>query len=153
MIPARDPEEARHFSSQDKAWIQNWLQWTASNREYLRQTRTILDQPALGHVDGTSAILGDRGYLFLFNPNYKELPAKVVLDLSIGLNRGEGFLVRELYPQKGRLLPKSGAGWWSFGNTVNLQLDGTSATVLELAPAAKEGQPVLFDATALDSAH
>jgi hypothetical protein len=153
MIPARDPEEARHFSSQDKAWIRDWLEWTINNKEYLRQTHTILDQPALGHVDGTSAIVDDRGYLFLFNPNYKQMPGRIVLDASIGLKHGERFVLRELYPQKGRLLGKPGAGFWTYGDTVTFQLDGTSATVLELAPADKPDRPVLFNATPLDSSH
>ena len=40
-----------------------------ANKELLRHTRTILGQPALGKVDGTAAIVGDRGFVFLFNPN------------------------------------------------------------------------------------
>jgi len=75
VIPARDPEEARYFSAEDKAWIRNWLAWTVEHKEYLLHTRTILDQPAIGNVDGTSMMIGDKGYLFLFNPNYKQLPA------------------------------------------------------------------------------
>lgn len=58
MIPARDLEEDKHFSAEDKAWIRSWLDWTAKNKEFLRHTRTILGQPAVGHVDGTAAICG-----------------------------------------------------------------------------------------------
>ena len=99
MIPARNSEEAKAFSAEDKAWIRDWLAWTVKNKEYLRHTRTILQQPALGHVDGTAAILGDRGHLFLFNPNYKQLPAEITLDESIGLTKGDKYLIREIYPQ------------------------------------------------------
>jgi hypothetical protein len=152
MIPARDSEEFQHFSAADKAWIRDWLDWTVQNKEYLRHTRTILDQPALGHVDGTAAVAGDRGYLFLFNPNYKQMPAEFSLDATIGLTKGEKFLLREVYPSKGRLLGKPGAGAWRHGDTVQLPLDGTSATVLELVPAEKLDQPVLFNAAALRSA-
>jgi hypothetical protein len=152
MIPARDPEEARYFSAEDKAWIRGWLAWTAKNKEYLRHTRTILEQPALGHVDGTAAILGDRGYLFLFNPNYKQLPAQISLDATIGLTKGERFLLRELYPQEGRLLGKPGTGAWNRGDQVELTLDGTSAKVLELIPEGKLDQPILFNAAALHRA-
>lgn len=149
MIPARDPEEARHFSSEDKGWIRNWVEWTVKNKEYLRHTRTILEQPAMGHVDGTAAILGDHGYLFLFNPNYKQLPAQLSLDETIGLRQGDKFLLREIYPQKGRLLGKPGSGSWSRGDVVRLTLDGTSATVFELLPEGQAKQPILFNAAML----
>ncbi len=152
MIPARDPEEAKYFSAEDKAWIRDWLAWTAKNKEYLLHTRTILDQPVLGHVDGTAAIRGDRGYLFLFNPNYKQLPADLTLDATIGLTEGNKFLLREIYPQKGRVLGKPGAGVWNRGDAVHLELDGTSATVFELIPEGKLEHPILTNAAALRSA-
>lgn len=151
MIPARDTEEAKHFSAQDKAWIRGWLDWTVQHKEYLRHTRTILEQPALGYVDGTAAIVGDRGYLFLFNPNYKQLPAEFSLDGTIGLSKGEKFLLREVFPQKGRLLGKPGAGAWSRGDAVRLDLDGTSATVLEVIPFEKTDHPMVLNAANLHS--
>jgi len=151
MIPARDSEEARAFSAEDKAWIRDWLAWTVKNKEYLRHTRTILEQPALGHVDGAAAIAGDRGYLFLFNPNYKQLPAEITLDESIGLTKGDKFLLREVYPQEGRAIGKPGKGAWDRGDRAQLTLDGTSATVLELIPAANSARPILFNAAAMHS--
>lgn len=146
MIPARDPEEASHFSAADKTWIRKWLAWTAENKEYLRHTLTILDQPALGHVDGTSAIIGDHGYVFLFNPNYKRLTADFVLNENIGLTKGEKYLLREIYPSAGRFLGKERSGIWSRGDTVRTLLDGTSATVFEIVPAAGLDRPIVFNA-------
>ena len=151
MIPARDLEEARHFSASDKAWIRNWLNWTVQNKEYLRHTRTILDQPAMGNVDGTAAIVGDHGFLFLFNPNYKQLPAEFALDGSIGLTGGQRYLLREIYPFPGRALGNPRHGVWARGDRVHLLLDGTSATVFEVLPAPDGKQPVLFNAAALSS--
>ena len=152
MIPARDPEEARLFSAEDKAWIRNWLEWTAKNKKYLLHTRTILGQPALGHVDGTAAVVEDRGYIFLFNPNYKQLPAEFSLDETIGVNKGGKFLLKEVFPESGRLVGKPGAGVWSRGDIVHLVLDGTSATVFELSPEATIKQPVLLNSAHLQSA-
>jgi hypothetical protein len=151
MIPARDPEEARYFSAEDKAWIRDWLAWTTKNKDYLLHTRTILQQPAMGNVDGTAAILGDRGFLFLFNPNYKQLPAKVSLDETIGLTKGDGFLLKEIYPEKGRLIGKPGVGTWNRGDSVDLSLDGTSATVIELIPEGEVDHSILFNSSALHS--
>lgn len=151
MIPGRDPEEAAHFSPEDKGWIREWLKWTVKNRAYLQHTRTILGQPALTHADGTTAIIGDRGFVFLFNPNYKQVSARFTLDKTIGLSAGETFLLRELYPQKGRLIGKPGAGLWKRGDIFELPLDGTSATVLEIVPATEMSQPLVFNAAAIDA--
>jgi hypothetical protein len=146
MIPARDPEEAKHFSAADKAWIRGWLDWTRQNKEFVRHTRSILQPPAVGHVDGTSMIVGNRGYLFLFNPNYRSLPAMLHLDDTIGLTHGDTFLLRELYPNKGHILGSPGAGVWKRGDTVQLTLDGTSATVFEITPAPALSEPIVINA-------
>ncbi len=151
MIPARDPEEAKYFSPADKTWIRDWLHWTVANKKFLRETRTILGQPGLGRVDGTSAIVGDQGYIFLFNPNYKRLAAEFSLDESIGLTKPGKFILKELHPQAGLLLGKPNAGSWRQGDIVQLELDGTSATVLELVPEGKLDRPLVLNAAAIHS--
>ena len=146
MIPARDREEFLHFSDSDKAWIRRWLQWTTTHSEYLRHTKTILGQPAIGKADGTSAVIGNRGYIFLFNPNYKVVGADIRLDTTIGLSAGSKFLLQELYPREGMLIAKAGAGTWSSGDTVHLDLPGTSATILKLVPIETlPATPVVFN--------
>ncbi|MDQ6887998.1 MAG: hypothetical protein M3068_11985 [Gemmatimonadota bacterium] len=132
MIPARDSAEFQHFSARDAEWMRRWLRWGAEHKEYLRHTRTILGQPAIGKVDGTSAIVGDRGYIFLFNPNGRRLAANLVLDSAIGLTTRARFTLREIHPREGRLIGAPGAGAWSYGDRLSLELDGGSATVLEL---------------------
>ena len=141
MIPARDPEEFDHFSAEDKAWIRGWLEWTARNKEYLRHTRTILEQPAIGHVDGTSAILGDRGFLFLFNPNYKQLPAQLSLDETIGLAKGDKFLLKEIYPQNGLLLGKPGSGAWKSWRYGTTNARWNECDCIRIGPTGKSRQP------------
>lgn len=59
---------------------------------------------------------------------------------------GKQFFLREIFPQQGRLLGKPGAGVWSQGDQVQLQLDGTSATVIELEPAGSYDTPLLLNA-------
>lgn len=146
MIPARDVEEHRNFSDADKSWFRKWLDWSTTHRELLRHTRSITGPPAIGRVDGTSAISGDRGFVFLFNPNYKRLPVTFRLDQSIGLGERGQYLIREIEPQEGKLLGKPAAGFWTFGDAVTLDMDGTSARVLEVVPASESTLPVLFNA-------
>lgn len=147
MIPARDLDEQRAFPAEDITWFRGWLDWTRVNRELLRHTRTIFGQPALGKIDGTSAIAGNRGYVFLFNPNGRALPAELALDESIGLDRRGRFLIKELYPLASRLVGKPGAGFWNAGDRVPIALDGGSALALQIEPApAAVRDPMLFNA-------
>jgi hypothetical protein len=149
MIPARDSEEFKHFSDADKNWIRTWLQWTETHKELLRHTQTILHQPQIGKLDGTSAIQGNRGFLFLYNPNYKSLHDEIVLNKSIGLDGGSSFILREVYPRNGYVWGKTNAGFWAYGDRVPLHLDGTSATVLEIMPATEISAGTVFNADAL----
>lgn len=148
MIPARDLPEYEHFSAADRQWFRRWIDWTAENKEHLRQTRTIMGQPALGKTDGTAAIVGNKGFLFLFNPNGKRLPATFRLDETIGLTAKGRFVLKELYPAEGRLLGKPGAGFWTNGDDVQIAMDGGSAMVLALEPApVAVTKPILFGVT------
>jgi hypothetical protein len=151
MIPARDPEEFQHFSEVDKSWIRRWLQWTVTNKEFIRNTTTILGPPAMDQVDGTASFIGDKGFLFLFNPNYKTLSTHFRLDASIGLKAGSEFLLRELYPSDGKRIGKPGAGVWKYGDEIELKLDGTSATVLEVVPVPKSKEIFVFGAANSDA--
>ena len=146
MIPARDLDEDRHFSDADRKWFRQWLDWTDRNRELLRHTRTIIGQPAMGRTDGTAAIAGDRGFIFLFNPNGRRLNAEFVLDATIGLAASGTFTLKEVYPVGGRLVGKPGAGVWAAGDRVSIEMDGGSAAVFELQPSGNPAGPVLFNA-------
>ncbi len=146
MIPGRDLAEFQNFSEQDKKWIRDWIDWTSEHKEFLRNTQTILGQPALGKVDGTSAIVNDHGYVFLFNPNYKKLDAHFTLDGSIGLKSGKKFILRELYARRGNLIGAPHTGIWSYGEPVRIAMDGTSAMVIEILPAEPaEATPIVFN--------
>jgi len=146
MIPARDSAERANFSPSDRAWLRRWLDWTVENKEYLRHTRTILGQPALGKVDGTSAIVGNRGFIFLFNPDARRLTTSLKLDESIGFRGSGRFVLRELYPVEGTRIGKPGEGTWGAGDAVTLEIDGGSARVLEIQSATPTTAPVLFNA-------
>lgn len=146
MIPARDPDEYKDFARADIAFIKHWLEWTDENRQYLLNTRFILGQPAIGRVDGTSALVGDHGYIFLFNPNGRKQEASFTLDDSIGLKGRGSYVLREMYPVEGTLVGKRHEGFWHHGDPVSLTLGGASALALAVQPAPKTlDQPMLFN--------
>ncbi len=148
MLPARDSAENASFAESDRAWLRGWLRWADEHKELLRQTRTILGQPALGKVDGTTAIDRDHGFIFLFNPDPRRLRAHVVLDATIGLTARRAFIVREVHPREGRRLAEPTRGFWRHGDALEVMLDGASALVLEVMPApAAITHPLLFGAT------
>lgn len=143
-LPARDLAEYEHFSPADKQWLRDWLDWTDTHFALLQRLRPIIGQPMVGRCDGTVAIDGDRGFVFLFNPNYRRLDARFALDGSIGLTEGSKFALRRLYPDlgKGCLI-----GPFSRGDDVTIPMDGASAMVLEIVSFEQlGGEPVLLGA-------
>jgi hypothetical protein len=98
-------------------------------------------------VDGTAALKNGRGVVFLFNPNYRVVPAEFVLDGTIGLGSGKRFALRQLYPdaERGKLFAPPSGDAWAHGDKVTLALPGTEALVLEIEPAPESAeQPVLL---------
>ena len=146
-VPARDAEEFKSFSEEDKEFFNYWLDFTDENAKYMKRVRPIIGQPMVGRCDGTSAIVDDEGYVFLFNPNYRAMKAEFKLDSSIGLSKGSSFMLRELYPEAGRRIAAPGKGIWSYGDDASIAVGGISAVVLKVEPTkAQPSKPVLFGA-------
>lgn len=144
FIPARDEREFKAFGAGDQQWFRDWFDWTDKNLETLRHVKPIIGAPQAGQVDGTTAFKDGRGFIFLFNPNYRRLPLELSLDQSIGLATSNRFEIRQLYPdaEKGRLLlPPTGTAWNS-GDHLNLDLPGSEALVLEVVPVMANGNPL-----------
>src|SRR6185437_2174586 len=79
--------------------IRKWLAWGRKNIEYLQVRKDLPQPPAAGKVDGSAHIAGNKGLVFLFNPNRDALTARFVLDEeSIGLTSGARFGVVQSYP-------------------------------------------------------
>jgi hypothetical protein len=144
-IPARDPDEFKALSENDKRWFRDWLNWTDENMEILEHVKPIIGPPMIGRVDGTAACSGDRGFVFLFNPNYRQLDAEFTLDAAIGLERGTQFIIEELYPEKGLLAGHPQDGLWRAGARVVLPLRANQARVLQIRPLDTVVQPILFN--------
>ncbi|HEX5054180.1 MAG TPA: hypothetical protein VFZ65_20545 [Planctomycetota bacterium] len=149
FLPARDESEFRAFGPAEQDWLRGWFDWTDKHLDVLRHTRPLLGPVQLGRVDGAAACLGDRGFVFLFNPNYRPLSATFALDANLGLSTGERFVLRQLHPEAGQgslLAPPSGTTW-RFGETATVPMPGAEALVLEIEPApARPPEPRLAGA-------
>ena len=53
--------------------------------------RECLCPQGLGNVDGTTAMYGDEGYIFLFNPNLRIMNATLDVDESLGEHCARGL--------------------------------------------------------------
>lgn len=138
FLPARDEAEFAAFGKDHQQWLRHWMDWTDRNLDVLRHTRPILGDVQLGRCDANAACKDDRGFVFVFNPNYRVLPASFVLDDSIGLTAGKRFLLRQLYPEagKGRLVPSPTSTSWTRGETVTMTMPGADALVLQIEPVS-----------------
>lgn len=146
-LPARDTAEFNHFPEESKAFFHNWLRFADQNLTLLKNIRPILGQPMVGRCDGTAAISKDQGFVFLFNPNQRELQAEFRLDQSIGLQSGEKFLLTQIYPIEGLNIGHPQKGFYDFGDSVKIQMPGIEAVVLQIKAANKNPiEPILFNA-------
>ena len=117
----------------DKAEIRKWLDWGRKNIEYLKVRKDLPDWPAAGKVDGSAHLLGDRGLIFLFNPNKGDLRGEFALTgESIGLTREGSFQVTQEYPPSDRTVAARS------GETVRWSVPRESAVVLRLEPAREK---------------
>ena len=114
--------------ARDKAEIRKWLEWGRKNFAYLNVRRDLADWPAAGKVDGSAHMLGDRGIVFLFNPNQQPLPAEFALTPEgIGCTgRGRYHILQE-YPAPAHAAVCRG------GETVRWEVPGRSVALLRIS--------------------
>ncbi|MCX6624247.1 MAG: hypothetical protein NTY38_24930 [Acidobacteria bacterium] len=112
----------------DKQTIRAMLTWAKQHEKYLLVRKDLPDWPQAGKVDGSAHIIGNRGYVFLFNPNPETLPGSFRLDDSIGLDKGGRYRVSAEYP------PASGSKSFRRGQSVHWEVPARSALILEIAP-------------------
>ena len=107
--------------------MKNWAthDWASENIDYIMVRKDLPDWPAAGKVDGSAHIDGDRGLVFLFNPNKKPLPGEFALtESSIGL-KGDGlFEIRQEYPDTNQ------TGRVRYGEVVKWRVPPESAVLL-----------------------
>ncbi|MCU0873484.1 MAG: hypothetical protein MUE50_14175 [Pirellulaceae bacterium] len=116
----------------DKAEIRKWLDWGRKNIAYLKVRKDLPDWPAPGKVDGSAHIVGDRGLVFLFNPNKTPLHGEFALtEESVGLEGGGSFSIAQEYPAPGRTQTARA------GETIRWEVPAQTAVILRIQSAAR----------------
>jgi hypothetical protein len=113
----------------DKREMRKWLDGGREHVDYLKVRKDLPDWPASDKVDGSAHIIGDRGFIFLFNSGKKLLDGEFALsEYSIGL-RGQGnFRLSQVYPPSQRSIQST------FGEAMRWQVPGQTALILDLQP-------------------
>lgn len=124
LIPTRTG-----MSEADKAEIRKWLDWGRKNIAYLKVRKDLPDWPARGTVDGSAHIVGDRGLVFLFNPNETVLAGRFALtEESIGLVGNDPVQITQEYPASAQTIQATS------GQTVRWDIPPQTAVILQIQP-------------------
>lgn len=114
----------------DKAEIRKWLHWGRKNIEYLKVRKDLPDWPAPGKIDGSAHLVGQRGFVFLFNPSRDPLQGAFALsDESIGLAGNGTYQISQQHPAAEHAITAQ------HGETVRWDVPGETAVILEIQPA------------------
>lgn len=144
MIPARDEEEYLNFplSAPDNntasiSFYHQWFDWIKTNEAYLRTTKFLPSPPAPGSIDGTYAVIGTSGFIFLFNPNAEPMTTPDGLltanadSLDLQCSTGDTIAIGEIFPQTVDTLFSV-----SCGANFTVAMEGRSALVLTIRRVA-----------------
>ncbi|MFC1736783.1 hypothetical protein ACFL1X_11750 [Candidatus Hydrogenedentota bacterium] len=120
------------LSSDIVEFYRKWWAWADENIEYLQKGRPLFGPPRLGHIDGQAHIIGDHGFIFLYNMNHKRLGGLIPLGPEIGLDGEVEYVLQEMYPEEGRLLAVDGKGVFKRGDEIPVFVPPCDCVVYEL---------------------
>lgn len=128
-------------SQQSRGFLKGWMEWAKRNYDLLSVTRYIGSGKNGGHI--YSHIKGDRGYIFLVNPNYWTAQFNLPLDQRIGLWDGDRFTLKELYPRSRNILTNR-LPYPNWKDVVTLDAAPLTIRVIEIGPTSELWGPLLL---------
>ncbi len=120
-----------------------WTDLLNENYDLFVKTYEAGERPGLGGVEIYGHAKGDRGYIFVVNPNYWHQAVEVPLDERLGFS-GEGRCeVVEIYPlERLRLTPEGTT--IALGSVLPVVARAQEVLVLEIRPASPVTEPTLY---------
>ncbi len=97
---------------------------------FLKDRVDLFGQPCRKNgIDGTAHIIGDRGFLFIFNPTSEPQQGSIPLTKLIGLTAGTTFELSDI--SSGKSVP---IGVYKMGDDFVFPIAAKSAMAIELQP-------------------
>lgn len=124
------------FSSQEEADkifgpLRYWKKWASGHYAYLSNCVDLFGQPCRkGGIDGTAHILGDRGFIFVFNPTAEAHWGSIPLNGLIGVEKGARYSLDEISTGNAKRM-----GVYGRGDQFQFQILPDSAMLIELKPS------------------
>ncbi|NLP04951.1 hypothetical protein GX411_03225, partial [Candidatus Fermentibacteria bacterium] len=120
------PEQGREIF----APMRRWKDWATRNMQYLEDRIDLFGMPCReGGIDGTAHIVGDRGFIFVFNPTDKVRYGSITLTETIGIRKGSRFAIDEISTGSARR-----AGVRQKASRFTFEMAPKSAMLFELKP-------------------
>jgi len=123
-IPFKTEKEAdRVFGS-----LRKWTAWATRNQSFLKDRIDLFGQPCRQDgIDGTAHIIGDKGFVFVFNPWPDKHWGSITLDEMIGLTKGARLALDEISGSTPRRL-----GVYDRGDDFVFPIEPRTAMLIEL---------------------
>jgi hypothetical protein len=121
-------------------FIRFWNQWRKERWEILNKIKLLSPAPAIGVLEAYMHTDGERGYLFLVNPNYFALSKQLTIGEPIGLTQDTEFHLHEWYPESVWLLNGS-SPLARAGETLTFDVPAFSVRLIEFVPARLNEAP------------
>lgn len=118
------------------AFYKKWTAFIAKNFDLWRTTYHAGDNPGMGGVEIYSHARGDRGFIFIVNPQYWDATVEIPLDARLGLDGQGECELAELYPVERLRLTAQGPTV-RLGTTLPFKVAAQQVLVLEVRPAPK----------------
>ena len=119
------------------AFYKRWTDFLKDNFELWKQTYHAGENPGPGAVEIYSHAAGNRGFVFVVNPQYWDCTVEVPLDSTLGFAAAGQCEIRELYPVERLRLTAQGPAV-SLGTKFPLHVPAQQVLVLEVRPAPEK---------------
>ncbi len=114
--------------------MRKWKAWGTQHMAYLKDRVDLFGQPCRKNgIDGTAHVVGDRGYIFVFNPSSEMHWGSIPLNEMIGLHKAGRYSFDEISGDQARRL-----GVYAKGDDFAFSIPAKSAMLIEMLPS-KDG--------------
>ncbi|MBN1909386.1 MAG: hypothetical protein JW818_06585 [Pirellulales bacterium] len=94
-----NPAEGEVLLEEQTAFLDKWITWQRSHKDYYVRERELFGEPSPANVDGYAYGNGRDSVVFVCNPTFRTKTVAVPIDGLIHLPKGGRWTVRELYPE------------------------------------------------------